>query len=172
MQKLKRLAGAYESMNNRWGVFVGYWIYAIVVIICIEVVARYGLNAPTTWANHLAQLIFGGFIVMGGAYTLLHGGHTRMDLIYRRLPSDRARAIVDVVTSMFFFLFCGALLYMAIPYCWQATLVDRRIHSWVWQAVEWPTLWCIPVACVLLLIQGIITFARDLRLAIRGKRQT
>ncbi len=170
MQKLKRLAGAYESMNNRWGVFVGYWIYAIVVIIFIEVVARYGFNAPTSWANHLARLIFGGFIVMGGAYTLLHGGHTRMDLIYRRLPSDRARAIVDVVTSGLFFLFCGALLYVAIPYVWQATLVDRRIHSWVWDVREWPTLWTIPVAAVLLLIQGLITLVRDLRLAIWGKR--
>ena len=168
MQVFKRLVNAYERANIRWGEFVGYWIYVIVIIICIEVIARYVFNSPTSWANHLTQLIFGGFIVMGGAYTLIYGGHTKMDLIYNRLPSDRARAIIDLITSVLFFIFVGVLLYVSIPYSWQATLVDRRVHSWVWEGREWPTLWCIPVASALLLIQGVIVFARNLVKALKG----
>ena len=172
MRRFEQLAGGWEKSIERGTVFVGYWVFAIVAIICIEVVARYGFNSPTSWANHLAQLIFGGFIVMGGAYTQIYGGHTRMDLIYNRLPSDRVRASLDIFTSLFFFFFCITLLFVSIPYVWQATLVDRRIHSWVWQAKEWPTLWCIPVAAFLLLVQMIIAFARNVRTAFKKRRQS
>lgn len=171
MQKLKRVVGTIESMNTHWGVFVGYFVFAIMFIILFEIVSRI-VFAPTFWAYHLTQLIFGGLIVMGGAYTLLHGGHIRMDLIYNRLPSDRVRAIVDVVASGFFFLFCGILLYYSAIFSWEATLTDRRIHAWTWDARAWPTLWTVPVAIVLLMTLGLIKLARDLRVAISGRRQT
>ena len=168
MQTIKRLARAYEKANTVWGEFVGFWIFVITAIICYEVIARYIFNAPTIWAAHLAQQVFGGFIVMGGAYALIHGAHTRMDLIYNRLPGDRARAILDIFTSSLFFIFVIVLLVQMIPYVWHATLMDRKIHSWIWDAREWPMLWCIPVASFLLLIQGIIVFVRNVAKASRG----
>jgi len=108
---------------------------------------------------------------MGGAYTLMNNGHVRMDLIYNRLPSDRARAILDTITSSLFFLFCGVLLYKAVPYCWQATLSNRHVEGMVWRVVIWPTYWTLPLATSLLLLEGIIRFARDLRSAIRGDQR-
>ena len=94
-----------------------------------------------------------------------------MDLVYNRLPNDRARAYLDIFTSLFFFVFCLVLLYVSIPYVWHSTLVDRRIHSWVWEAKEWPTLWCIPVAAFLLLVQMMITLARNVRIAFKKRQQ-
>ena len=138
-------------------------------ILVIEVVARYVFGAPTIWANHLSILIFGGFFIMGGAYTMMNDGHVKMDLLYNRLPNDRVRAILDLVTSSLFFLFCGVLLYKAVPYCWEATLNGERITALCWQVYAWPTYWCLPVATLLLLIEGVIKFARTLRIAIRGE---
>jgi TRAP-type mannitol/chloroaromatic compound transport system permease small subunit len=157
-------------MNNLWGIFVGYFVLAIMVIIVYETVSRYVFNSPTIWANVIAQLIFGGLIVMGGAYTLLHGGHIRMTIVYERLPGDRVRAIVDVVTSGLFFLFCATILYVSIPACWEATLLNKKVYSTLFPVVRWPTLWCLPVAAVLLTIQGLIKFGRDLNIALHGRR--
>lgn len=171
MQVLRRIADVIEAFNHKWATFVSFFVLSTMVILVIEVVARYIFNSPTIWANQLAILIFGGFFVMGGAYTLMHNGHVRMDLLYNRLPSNRARAIMDLITSSLFFLFCGALLYKTVPYCWQATLNDERVTGLIWRAVIWPTYWTLPVATFLLLLQGIIKFARDLRVAIGGSQQ-
>jgi len=166
------LADLFETFNRRWAAFVSFFVIVIMAILVIEVVARYVFNSPTIWANQLSILIFGGFFIMGGAYTLMNDGHVRMDLIYNRLPSDRARAIMDLITSSLFFLFCGVLLYKTVPYCWEATLTGERVTALCWQAYIWPTYWCLPVATVLLLVQGVIKFARTLRVAVRGERQS
>jgi TRAP-type mannitol/chloroaromatic compound transport system permease small subunit len=168
MKRLKRLIDGWEKANIYWGNFVGFWIYVIVIIICYEVISRYVFNSPTVWVMHLAQLIWGGFIVMGGAYTMIYEGHTRMDLLYNRLPSNRTRAALDSITSLLFFVFVITLLVLSAPYAWQAVLTDRIIHSWIWQAKEWPTILTIPIACALLLIQGTIVWVRNLVTAIKG----
>ena len=167
---LKRLANLFETLNQKWATFVSFFVLSIMIILVIEVVSRYIFNSPTIWANELSILIFGGFFIMGGAYTMMHDGHVRMDLIYRRLPNDRVRAILDLVTNSLFFLFCGVLLYKAVPYCWEATLRGERITALVWRVVIWPTYWCLPVATFLLLVEGVIKFARNLRFAIRGEQ--
>lgn len=171
MSILKRLVAAIELINERWGVFVGFFVIPIAVIMTIEVVARYIFDSPTVWANQLSQLIFGGLIVMGGAYALLHRCHTRMDIIYNHLPSDRARAIVDVISSGLFFLFTGMLLYYSTPHVWGLIKTDGRVHDYLWPVRVWPTYLCLPVATFLLLIQGLIKFVRDLRTAISGVKQ-
>ena len=169
MQKLKRVIGIIESTNEHWGIFVGFFIIPIAIIINIEVVSRYVFNSPTIWANTLAQLIYGGFIVMGGAYTLLHNGHVRMDVIYNRLPSARARAIMDSASSGLFFLFCAAMLYKSIPWVVMVTVGQAKALNIMWDAIAYPTYWCLPVSVALLAIMGLIRFIRDLSLAVWGK---
>ena len=169
MQVLRRVLGVIDAINKHWGAFVGLFVIPIALVMFYEVVARYIFDAPTVWANQLAQLIFGGFIVMGGAYALLHNAHTRMDLIYSRMPSDRVRAIVDLITSGLFFLFCGLLLYYALPHCWNLAVTGARVHSLLWHVVVWPTYLCLPLAVFLLLLQGLAKFVRDLNTAISGK---
>jgi TRAP-type mannitol/chloroaromatic compound transport system permease small subunit len=169
---LQRLASLFETFNGRFAIFVSFFVVAIMSILVIEVVARYVFDSPTVWADQLSILIFGGFFIMGGAYTMLGDGHVRMDLIYRRLPSDQVRAVVDVVTSSLFFLFCGVLLFKTVPYCWQAMLNGDRVTALAWPAIIWPTYWCLPVATFLLLIEGIIKTARSLRIAVSSGGQS
>lgn len=170
MRTLHRLASLFEGFNRRFAVFVSFFVIVIMSILVIEVVARYVFDSPTVWANQLSILIFGGFFIMGGAYTMMSDGHVRMDLLYRRLPSDRTRAVVDLCTSSLFFLFCVILLLKTVPYCWEATLNGNRVTALAWRAIAWPTYWCLPVATFLLLIEGIIKTARAARVALIGGR--
>lgn len=170
MQVLRRVAGCIETINRKWAAFVSYWVVIIMLVLTMEVVARYIFNSPTKWANQLSILIFGGFFIMGGAYTMMHDGHVRMDLIYNRIRNARARVILDLVTSALFFLFIGALLFKAVPHIWQATLGSERVMGLAWHVIIWPTYWTLPVAAFLLLLEAIIKFARGLGLAI-GRSQ-
>ena len=171
MRKLKQVVNIIESINSHLGVFFGYFTLLITILVIIQIVARSVFNSPTIWAEPLTLQVFGAYLLMGGAYCLLRDGHVRMDVIYNRLPSERVRAIVDVATSGLFFLFCGVLLYKAVPYSWHGTVVGARVQDMAFPIFAWPVWWCLPVATFLLAIQGLIKFGRDLSTALGRKWQ-
>ena len=89
------------------------WVIALLIVpmLCImiwEIVLRYFFNAPSLWAYEVSLFLYGGYIALGGAYTHLIGGHVNVDIIWIRL-SIRKRALLDVVTSGFAFLFLGVM---------------------------------------------------------------
>ena len=65
---------------------------------CYEVVVRYVLNDPTSWAFDLSYLMYGAAFFMTGAYTLSRGGHVRADMFYRRWP-ERTQATVGLTPT-------------------------------------------------------------------------
>ena len=166
---MKKVILSINRMNHHVGVFVGLIVIPIELIISYEVVSSYFFNAPTIWANQLTQLIFGGYLLMGGAYTLLYDGHIRMDVVYNHITSKRTRAAVDAVTFGLFFMFCVILLQQSIPVVWQATLARQTTPDILWNPPIWPTYWALPVSTVLLMLQGLVKFADVVSIAIKGR---
>jgi len=101
-----RITGAIDSLNGWIGHFVCYWSIIAVFVYYYEVLARHVFNSPTNWAHESMFLLFGMQYLVAGAFTLREDGHVRVDVLYSRLPK-RARAVVDILTSIFFYLFCG-----------------------------------------------------------------
>lgn len=91
------------------GEFVAYWSVIAVFVYYYEVVARYVFNSPTNWAHEAMFLMFGMQYLIAGAYAYLTDSHVRVDVFYARL-SGRGKALSDVLTSLFFFIFAGTLL--------------------------------------------------------------
>src|SRR3546814_13868261 len=54
-------------------------------------------------------LMFGMQYLLSGGYCLREDSHVRVDVIYERF-SERTKAIIDLVTSIFFFIFTVTLL--------------------------------------------------------------
>ena len=145
-------------------------IFPIFTVMGIEVVARYVFDSPTIWANELTVLIFGVYFVVGGAYTLLHDSHVKMDLLYQRL-SLRKQAILDLVTrSLFFFPFILVVLIAGFDICWQATM-QQRTTGQIWNPPIWPTKWGLVVGAVLLLLQEIVRVVQYVQVA-TGRRHS
>ena len=65
-------------------IFSFLWI-AVIIIIVIEVVLRYGFNAPTNYAHELTAFLCAVVYILGGAYTLYLRGHVSVDVFYNRL---------------------------------------------------------------------------------------
>jgi len=146
---------------NEWiGRAVSWLILPIFVLLMLEVFQRYFLGRPTVWTNELAQLLFGVYAVLAGGYLLAHGGHVNVDLLYGKLPV-RARACVDVLTSVLFFLFVGALLYYGGSLAYESMETWERSQS-AWNPYIWPFKLVVPLAALLLLLQGIVKLLRDL----------
>lgn len=91
------------------GEFVAYWAVIAVFVYYYEVIARYVFGSPTNWAHEAMYLMFGMQYLIAGAYAMLTESHVRVDIFYAPLPPKR-KAWVDLLTSVFFFIFAGTLL--------------------------------------------------------------
>jgi len=157
---IRRLLHFVDSVSEVTGKAFGYLILVLVVVVLYEVLMRYVFNISQMWSFETAQYLFGAFFVMGGAYLLFHEGHVKIDVLYSKL-SPRGRAITDLVTSVFFFIFIGLLIWKGWELAWRAFLLGERTDS-AWHPLVWPVRMLMPVGAFLVLLQGLAKFIRDI----------
>jgi len=149
--------------------FIGRWVSLAVLLIfgllLADVVMRYLVGSPAIWTAELATLIFGAYAIIGGGYLLAERGHVNVDIFYGRLPRRR-RSLIDILTWPLFLLFVGVLLWQGWDIAVEAIEDLERSNS-VWKAPLWPTKALIPVAAILLLLQGLVRLWADIRV-LRG----
>jgi TRAP-type mannitol/chloroaromatic compound transport system permease small subunit len=137
------------------GHLVAWMIAPLVLALSYEVVARYGFNSPTQWAYDMTFMLYGSFFMLGAAYTLQRKGHVRTDSLYMNW-SPRRQATVDLVCyAVMFFPFVGALAFVGWGYFWKAYVTNETFVSSAWQPITWPFRLSLPLAGLLLIIQGI-----------------
>ena len=71
-----------DWLNAKFAWIIAFLVCPMLFIMIWEVVMRYFLNSPSQWAFEISLFIFGGYIVLGGAYTYLSGGHVNVDIIW------------------------------------------------------------------------------------------
>ncbi|WP_135506229.1 TRAP transporter small permease subunit [Roseovarius aestuariivivens] len=152
--------GAIDRLSYYAGEFVAYWAVIAVFAYYFEVMARYVFNSPTIWVHEGMFLMFGMQYLIAGAYAAMTEAHVRVDVFYAAWSPMR-KALVDLFTSIFFFIFAGTLLVTGWIFAMDATVVDEVSFS-EWQIAYWPFKWAIVVGAVLLILQGIAKLARDL----------
>jgi len=165
--KLVLFVDGIDTLNDRAGKVLSFLMLGLILAIVFEVVARYVFDAPTAWAPETAQYLFGTYAVMLGAYTHRHRVHINVDIFYNRLPL-RARAILDLCTSMFFFFFCGVILWLGIGFAAESMQIWERSGTALAPPI-WQIKLMIPLAAFLLIIQEVAIFVRNLVIATKGK---
>lgn len=168
MSALHAAMRGVTRINDMIGRAVSLLLLLIFVLLIAELFFRYFAGAPMVWTSELTQLIFGVYIVLSGGYIMAHGGHVNVDLLYARLPL-RVRAVIDILTSVLFFLFVGALLYFGSSMAWESMSFWERSQS-AWDPPIWPAKLAIPVGAALLLAQGIVKLLQDILTAIGAAR--
>ena len=133
--------GAMISLERNFGggVFGGMvWIY-------------------THYSNVLSESVwymFGGMVMLGGAWTLKMNEHVRVDLIYGAI-SERARTWIDLLGGLFFLLpLCIMMIYFTWPWFMQAW--TQNIYSNAAGGLpRWPVRLMLPLGFGVLLLQAI-----------------
>lgn len=161
---LGALMRAVTRANGWIGRAISLLLLAMFVLLLAEVFFRYIAGAPKVWTGELTQMLFGIYAVLAGGYIMARGGHVNVDILYSRF-SPRTRAFVDLFTSALFFVFLGALVYFGSSLAWESIEFWERSQS-AWNPPIWPVKLAIPVGAVLLLLQGLVKFVQDLRVAL------
>ena len=137
---------------------------AMVALTLYDVAMRYLFRDGSVALQELEWHLFALVILFGSAFTLKHGDHVRVDLIYSsRRISDQHRQIIDLLGNLFFLLpFATMIIWTSIPFAYDA-FIHQEIspdpgglgHRWIIKAA-------IPVGFALLALQGLADSARGL----------
>ena len=164
---LKRILHSIDAFSSWVGYITSTLIFAMLAVLLYEICARYLFHAPTIWAHETSAFIFGAYFMLASAYVLCIRGHVSINIFYDRL-SVRMQAILDLVTFIFFLLMCITLIWHGGRVALDAWRMGETSQS-VWGPPLYPIRTLIPIGAIILLIQGIAKFVRDLNIAITGK---
>lgn len=134
-----------------------------------EVVSRYGFGEPTEWALDTTTQSYGAMFMLGAAYALSKGAHVRTDMLWEGF-SDRTKGLIDSFGYILFFLPTMVVLFwISIDDFFYSMSINERSNTTSWQPILWPLRGVIPLACLLLFIQGISELMKSLWAARTGQ---
>ena len=129
---------------------------------CYEVFMAKVFNAPTLWNFDFSLQMYGAIFMMAGAYTLSTEAHVRGDVIYRLFPV-RVQGSIDLV--LYFIFFFPGVLALAF-YGWDYAAQAWKIKETSWNSPAQIQIYMaksmIPLAGILLIIQGISEVFRSI----------
>jgi TRAP-type mannitol/chloroaromatic compound transport system permease small subunit len=127
-----------DKINGYVGEYVSFWSIIAVFVYYYEVLVRYLFNSPTNWAHESMFLMFG------------------------------MQAVVNVLTSIFFFIFCIVLFWTGWVFAMDSMAV-WEVSFTEWAIQYWPVKLTLSAGAVLLMLDGISKLTKDL-IVLFGKR--
>lgn len=121
MQRLLRWSDRIDTLNDWIGRMLMWATLAMTLLGVYNAVTRkigrtIGVDLSSNAYLETQWYLFSLVFLMGAAYTLQHGAHVRVDVLYSRL-SPRRQIWVDILgTLLFLFPFCLLLIWVSIPY--------------------------------------------------------
>jgi len=165
---LVRVTSIIDQISIWCGKAVAWLIFPMVGSLVFEVICRYFFNAPTIWASDMSTIFYGAFYMLGAGYTLQRQQHIRTDFLYEKWTT-RTKGIVDSVLYItLYFPGLGMFLWIGSQYAFRSVLQQERIINSPWMPYIWPLKLAIPVATILLLLQGISELLKSLYAAYSG----
>lgn len=159
MKRLLATARGIDRLSDAVGRLCSWLVLAMVAAGAYNAIARYlgrrvGVNLSSNAYIELQWYLFSLVFLLGAAWALRCGAHVRVDVLYGRL-SPRGKAWIDLL---------GTLL-LQIPFCVTALVLCWPSVRNSWAVLEsspdpgglprWPLKAVIPLAFVLLILQGI-----------------
>lgn len=156
-----KFARAITQFNLWVGRAAAWLIVPMFALLLADVIMRYVVGNVAIWTSELAQLVFGVYSVIAGGFLLVSRGHVNVDILYGKY-SRKTKARVDLATSFLFIFFMIVLIWQSADMGWESMEKLETSHS-LWNPPIWPVKIMIPVAGVLLALQGIVRMISDWR---------
>ncbi|MCC6533774.1 MAG: TRAP transporter small permease subunit [Burkholderiales bacterium] len=157
---VNRFIYGIDQLSKSVGHAFAWCIVILTIGTCYEVIVRYALNAPTSWAFDMSYLMYGAVFFMAGAYTLSRGGHVRADMFYRLWPVRVQAAVEAALYVLFFFPGVTALVISGWGYGTSSMRIfEVSVNSPAGVPI-WPLKMMIPIGAALLTLQGLAEVLR------------
>ena len=107
------------------GKICSWFVVLMVLVTCLVVVMRYGLDMGSVFLQDVVLYLHGGLFLLGAAFALKRGAHVRVDIFYRNFSNSK-KALVDLL---------GNLIFLQ-PICWTILLYSWGYVEFSWRIME------------------------------------
>jgi TRAP-type mannitol/chloroaromatic compound transport system permease small subunit len=146
---------AIDKFTDTTGGWIAWLSVPLVLAVTYEVIARYFFNAPTIWSFDVTFMLYGTLFMLGAAYALHKGAHIRTDFFWEKW-SIKTKGMIDAIAYIaFFFPALLMLFFVSAHEAWYAFTINETSEQTPWRPILWPFKSVVPLACLLLLIQGV-----------------
>lgn len=144
-----------DRFTDTTGVWIAWLNVPLVLAVSYEVIARYVFDAPTIWSFDVTYMLYGTIFMLGAAYALHKGAHIRTDFFYEKW-TPRTKGWVDSVSYIALF-FPALIVFFVVSAneAWYAFSISETSEQTPWRPILWPYKAVVPLASLLLLIQGV-----------------
>ena len=144
-----------DRFTDAVGVAVAWLNIPLVLAVAYEVTARYVFNTPTIWSFDVTYMLYSAVFMLGAAYALHKGAHIRTDFFFESW-STRTRGMIDSIAYLvFFFPALVLFFYVGFEEAWSSFVISETSEQTPWRPLLWPFKTIVPLACVLLIVQGV-----------------
>ena len=146
------------------------WILLLYCMIfgVTDVFLRYVLNTPSLWISTTVQVAMVLMACVGGIYSLNDNAFVKLDLFYANF-SPRKKAICDIITVVFTFLFLSVLIWKGTT----AALLSVKLKQMTPTGIPipiYPLKIFIPISAVFMLLVVIKKLVNDIKTVITGEK--
>jgi TRAP-type mannitol/chloroaromatic compound transport system permease small subunit len=157
-----------DTFTDLTGSIIAWLSVPLVGAVAYEVFARYIFNSPTIWSYDVTYMLYASLFMLGAAYALHKGAHIRTDFFWEAF-SPRTRGLIDSIAYIVFFfpsfIALGLLGWHEAEYAFR---INETSDQSAWRPLLWPFKAVVPIACGLLLIQGLSELLKSLYMARTG----
>jgi TRAP-type mannitol/chloroaromatic compound transport system permease small subunit len=166
--RLVRAVNVIDKFTDTTGTWVAWLNVPLVLAVAYEVFARYLFNAPTIWSFDVTYMLYGTIFMLGAAFALHKGAHIRTDFFFEKW-SVRTKGTIDAVAYVVFF-FPSILMFGWVGWTegYYAFTIHEVSEQTPWRPILWPFKMVVPLACLLLLVQGVSETIKSLYAARLG----
>lgn len=159
-----------DSISEWSGKAVSWLFLVLCATVAYDLFARRITGKSTDWAFDLNYMIYGTNFMIAGAYTLLHNGHVRVDVLFDSF-SVKTKARLEIFFYLVFMLpMCLFLLsstWLDFSYSFEAREVS--IQS-AWHPAIWPYKFVMPLTFALMLLQSVSELIKNI-MTLAGRNQ-
>jgi len=157
---IRYYVNSIDYISIKTGRVTMYLVFVMMFILILSFVTRNIINIPLIWIIEMAQFVMTGYYLLGGGYSMLTDDHVRMDLIYSKF-SNNTKALLDSFTSVFLIFYLVVLLIGSISSLTYTIDTNQRLFT-AWAPYVWPIKSIMTFGILLMLLQSIAIFFKDL----------
>ena len=157
-----------KSFNNKltkvmdW--LIIFFLYGMVVFVCMQVFWRYVLKQPLSWSEELSKYFFSGVTLFGSAILFRESKHINMSLVADYFKSPRLTSILNLASQIVSLVFLIVVMYYGFPMAKMIIDFDVESPSMPWLKMGYVFM-MLPIASLLsliMLVEFIITTIKTL----------
>lgn len=104
---------------------VGITLITMVLLIFAQVIFRYVLQLPLSWAEELTQYVFSWLIFAGAAIAYRENKHISVELLATSITNKTIKKILSCIVHLFLLFFLFIIVFYSLPISLQLIQLNK-----------------------------------------------